>query len=531
MDRRSSRVALALLVTLALAAGAAAAKSSPTRHGADIETLNWATDEAIRGLDYVHSADAGTATVVSLGCETLVQYDKLGRPKPNLASAVTVRNPTTYVYTIRKGVKFWDGSLLTPADVVFSLQQAASTKNKSQVATLFSSMKSVSATGPSTVTIRLKEPDPFFRYTIAVTYIVQKRYWQAHLKDLGTPQALVMCTGPFQFTKFVADQEVDATAFDGYWGGRPSVRQVNVKFIVSEPTRLLAMRSGGIDGSFRVPLTQVDQWQRLDNVRVQFTPELRTAYLSLDVAQPPWNDIHVRRAVAYAFDKVGLVKAVLRGHGAPAPTMPPPEQWGDLLPQQQVKRFYASLPQYRYSLAKAKAELKRSAFPDGFSATLPYPNSEQYLGQAAQALAGSLKKIGIKLTVKEIPSSQWFNILYSHPTPIGPQIISWGVDYPDPADAAHFIYDSRYATPNAFNTSNYKNARMDALLRAQQNARTRGARAAALVRLLRVASTDLPYIPIWYQDIAMALSTKYRYPDWGTWYLYTPWAFHIKTAK
>src|SRR5437660_1570207 len=119
MDRRSSRVALALLVSLAVVAGAAAARSAPSRHSADIGTLNWSTDEAIRGLDYVHSADAGTATVVSLGCETLVQYDKLGRPRPNLASAVTVRNPTTYVYTIRKGVKFWDGSTLTPADVVY----------------------------------------------------------------------------------------------------------------------------------------------------------------------------------------------------------------------------------------------------------------------------------------------------------------------------------------------------------------------------------------------------------------------------
>src|SRR5207249_4135651 len=106
--RRRSRVAVAVVASLAVAAGAAAARTAPNRHAAsssDIATLNWATDEAIRGLDYLHSADAGTATVVSLGCETLVQYDKLGRPRPNLASAVAIRNPTTYVYTIRKGVK------------------------------------------------------------------------------------------------------------------------------------------------------------------------------------------------------------------------------------------------------------------------------------------------------------------------------------------------------------------------------------------------------------------------------------------
>jgi ABC-type oligopeptide transport system substrate-binding subunit len=68
---------------------------------------------------------------------------------------------------------------------------------------------------------------------------------------------------------------------------------------------------------------------------------------------------------------------------------------------------------------------------------------------------------------------------------------------------------------------------MDALLAKQQNARTPAARAAALKQAFRLAAVDVPYIPIWYQDIAMAVKNNLNYPGWGTWYLYTPWALQI----
>src|SRR5207237_9495221 len=130
-----------------------------------------------------------------------------------------------------------------------------------------------------------------------------------------------------------------------------------------------------VDGTFQVPQEQIDQYKSLSGVTVQVAPELRTAYISLDVASPPFNDVHVRRALAYALDKAGLVRAVLRGYGQPAPTMPPPQQWGDLMPQSKVRALYKSLPQYAFNMTKAKAELALSAYPKGFTATVPFPDS------------------------------------------------------------------------------------------------------------------------------------------------------------
>jgi len=511
-------------LVVALGAGGAIARVDAPR--ADIARLTWALGAPIRGLEYTHSADSGSATVISLGCETLVRYDRLGRLRPALASSFSNPNALTYIYRIRKNVKFWDGSTLTPADVVFSLKQAGSAKAGSQIAAFYTAVKSITASGDRVV-IRMNKPHPYLRYTPAVTYILQKKYWAANLKDIGTPQKLTMCTGPFRFTSFRGDEKIELQAFDGYWGGRPKVRAITLRVIVNEATRLLAMRQGEIDGSFRLSQDVIDQWKRLPATRIQLAPELRTAYISFDTAIAPWNDVHVRRAMAYALDKAGLVRAVLRGYGQVAPTMPPPEQWSDVMTQPQVKAFYRTLPKYTFNLAKARAELKQSAFADGFKATIPYPDSEQTLGKALLVLSQSVKKLGVELTVKEMATDAWFATIYNHPSPLGAQIISWGVDYPDPADALHFIYDSKGATKNAFNTANYKSARMDRFLAQQEKTANQRVRATAIKQALRLAAVDLPYLPIWYQDVAMAVNTKYNYRGFGTWYLYTPWALDI----
>jgi peptide/nickel transport system substrate-binding protein len=520
------RRAVLVAVVIGIVAALAAAARPGTASTKDISKLTWALGATIRGLEYTHSADSGSATVISVGCETLVRYDKNGGLVPALADSFSTPSSTTYVYHLRAGVKFWDGKPLTPADVIYSLQQAASKTAGSQIASFFSSVKSMTAKG-RTITIRLTAPDPYFRYTPAVTYILEKAFWQKHGKSTGSPGTLTMCTGPYRFTKFVPDDRVEATRFDGYWGKRPEVKDVVLRFITNDATRLLAMRSGEIDGTFRISQDQIDQWKRVSGVKVELAPELRTAYLSLDTSAAPWDDVHVRRAVAYALDKDGLVKAVLRGYGQPAPVMPPPEQWGDVAPQSYVQRLYTSFPKYPFSIARAKAELAKSKFPNGFTATLPYPDSQQTLGKAALSLAANLKQIGVTLNVQQVTTDAWFTALFAHKD-LGAQIISWGVDYPDPADALHFIYDSRFATANSFNTANYKNPQMDKLLQIQQNSVNPKVRADAIGNALKLAARDVPYVPIWYQQVAMALKSKYAY-DFGTWYLYTPWVAGITT--
>src|ERR1700744_464099 len=163
--RRSSwGAALVIAVFIGIVGVRATDAGARSTRAASIPQLTWAIPAAIRGLDYTHSADGNSASVISLGMEPLVRYDKLGRLTPDLASSFSTPNPTTYIYNIRKGVKFWDGKPLTTADVVYSLERSADKKGGSEIASFFTDVKSIKATGAHRVTIKLSKPNPFFKY-------------------------------------------------------------------------------------------------------------------------------------------------------------------------------------------------------------------------------------------------------------------------------------------------------------------------------------------------------------------------------
>ena len=87
------------------------------------------------------------------------------------------------------------------------------------------------------------------------------------------------------------------------------------------------MQQGAIDGTFDLAISDVDQWEALDKVDVVDEPSLGVYLLTLDHSAPPFDDIHVRRAVAYSVDRKGLVEALLNGKGEAATALNPPEIW------------------------------------------------------------------------------------------------------------------------------------------------------------------------------------------------------------
>lgn len=513
-----------LTLVASVSAAAGSTRSEQTR-SKTINQLTWGLDTNIRGLDYTHSGDPESATVIFLGMEPLVKYDRLGRIKPDLAKSFSNPNPTTYVYNLRPGVKFWDGRPLTPADVIYSLHRFAAKDSESS--TFFANVKSIKATGARQIRVKLKKPDPFFRYTLAVTPIGEKHFWSTHLKNIGHPGVLNMGTGPFKFTSFDPATGVTLVRNDHYWGKEPAIKKLTIKFISDPNTMFLAIRSHQIDGSFKVPYAQVPQYRKLPGISVLVRSSELPAYISLDVQDPPFTNIHVRRAFAYATDKAGMVHAVLNGLGSPAPAMPPPLQWGDLMPQSKVRALYKSIQHYTFSLAKAKAELAKSPVPNGFTVSVTYPDNTPELGKALEILGADLKQIGVTLNVKQVPHSEWVNNLYTHPTPMGMQVGKWTPDYPDPADALALIYPSYNAHANSFNTANYKSKKMDKLIAKQNNSVNPKVRANAIASALKLAAVDVPYIPLWYQDFATSLNANYKYKGLGPWYVYQAWAADI----
>ncbi len=178
---------------------------------------------------------------------------------------------------------------------------------------------------------------------------------------------------------------------------------MSVKFFANETSEALAFRAGEINVAFPAS----GSFGPTAGVKVEWVPTDFEGYFSMNVHVAPWDNIYVRRAVAYALDRADLVKA-LGTPGEAVTTLIPPDQLRLLAPQAQVNALVASLPGYPYNLAKAKAELALSPYPHGFTTTT---NTCGYgsLTQVNEVIAAELAKIGIKLNIRVMTYTAWTN--------------------------------------------------------------------------------------------------------------------------
>ncbi len=110
------------------------------------------------------------------------------------------------IFTLRSGVKFWNGDPVTPADVVYSLDRQMLPSYGGFYGLVFNRVKSIAATGANQVTITLKQPDYWLEGELASMpgIIIQKSYAVKQGKNYGTPAGGIMCTGPYEFKSWTA---------------------------------------------------------------------------------------------------------------------------------------------------------------------------------------------------------------------------------------------------------------------------------------------------------------------------------------
>jgi peptide/nickel transport system substrate-binding protein len=516
-----------------LLAACGSSSSSPSGSGvtgaasdAEFDSFTLASGP-ISNLD-VASAFVGTSlAAMALGLEAPVAVGTDLSLKPGLAEKWSQPDPLRYVYTIRSGVKFWDGTPLTAEDVAFSIARHLDPKLGSQIASYMTNAKSVEVTGPSEVTVHMKRPDPLFAYIPTFTFVTPKAFSEKLGKKLGVagPQMNTMGTGPFRLTSFSETTGVKAVRNETYWGTKPKVKNVNVNVIANPATIRLALQSGAVDGTIGFPLNESKSYDRLAQTNTYYPAPLGVIYLSLNLATPPFDDVHVRRAVAYSLDRAGYIHAFLGGHAIEAEALTPKGQWGTYVPASEVDAIYAKIPQYEFSVAKAKAELAKSSHPNGFKARIGVPSSRPYMGQAMVNLSQTLKQIGVTLDVHEQTDNAWIADLFSNTVPM--LISGASPDYADPGDFIVNAYSAAQAFNGGFNTANFKNAEVERLIKQSNATSDHEARAKALAGILKIAGEQIPYVPLWWQPTPVALNRKFVWPGYNALYYYQPWATQI----
>jgi peptide/nickel transport system substrate-binding protein len=346
--------------------------------------------------------------------------------------------------------------------------------------------------------------------------------------NYGAPGTKIVGTGPYMVQSFSASAGITLVRNPFYWGKKPPVMTIKFSYISSPETLALAMRSGEVDGEFAIPTDSAKLFTTLPDTSVITAPGLSVASLSFDMSEKPWNDIHVRKAFAYAWNAHAFTESVLQGYASPAVAVEEPEDWTNVASPNQVSQYYSRIPAYPFSLAKARQELKQSSVPNGFSASISYPQTDPDLGEALQALAQNLSQIGIKLTVSEIPEQQWVSVITGHQN-LGLEVVTWYPDYPDPSDLILSQYPSSHAIPNQYNLANFKDPTVDNLINAELASTNEAVRAQDMANVLKIVGQQVPDLYLYWPKTVLAIRKPFGYNGYNGFYDTGQWIWNVTT--
>lgn len=521
--------------TLLAACGSSSSGPTPTGTtaagaGGDVQNLTFGMASLPQDLNILRAFNIPSPTVLSLALEGLTTFNDQMKLQPLLAQSIHQTDPTVYVYKIKPDVRFHDGSTLTAEDVAFSFQWQMLPKNGTQLGLFFNSVKSAEATGKLELTVELKAPDGLWPYTPAHTagLVQSKKYLQTAGANAGTSAHLPVGTGPYKITQFTPSSSVKLVRFDQYHGTKPKLANLSLQGIADDSSRQLAMRNASINGTFDVPYNELNTWKQIPNAKVGLGSGLDLFYIAFNVQAAPFNDIHVRRAIAHSIDTKGLIASQLSGAGEVATGFVPPLFFQPLgVAPSTVEGWYAQNPQYPFDLDTAKSELKQSAHPNGFTTTVPYPSDYPRIGAALQNLQQNMKPMGVNIQLKELTEDGWLAILNGDRSKLGMSVVVYYPDYPDPADYSGFV--TTVQIKSGWNLSNYSNPSVDKLWNEQAASLSTPTRVKLLREILAITQQDLPVLPVWIEDAVVALDSSYHYTISPVWYL-QPWATQITKA-
>jgi peptide/nickel transport system substrate-binding protein len=244
-------------------------------------------------------------------------------------------------------------------------------------------------------------------------------------------------------------------------------------------------------------------------------PSCNIDFFGMNVTTPPWNGVHVRRAVAYALNRPDII-AAHGGYAAPLYTLIPPQLLRNIALQSQINALLSSLPLYPYNLARARQEMAASAYTRGVSTTILETN-DPTADNEAQVVTAQLQKIGIHAQIKVLPSNPWNAVESGPASKRSTTDTSADCFNPDPS-TYYDVLGSQNTQIGSWNVADYTPPAVDSLMSAGLAASTPAKRFAVYSRLLQWIQTDVPYVGLYDAAASIPLSSKFtEQPGFSFW--------------
>lgn len=420
--------------------------------------------------------------------EGLVRFDADGRLAPGLADRWETPDEQTYVFRIRPGLRFSDGTPLTAADVAASL--LANIRKGWPTAGYLRNVASVEADGPLRVVVRTRAPYSLLLYKLPWGYVLPAgSLTQNPVPSIGA--------GPYRLASWERGRGFALERNDHYWGPRPAIGRVRFEIVPDAEDRIARLLSGRVDVVDEVPLERVDALRAEKAIRVFAAPSLRVLFLTLRVTEPPFSDSRVREAVDLALDRDELVERAYDGRTVSASQLVPASVVG----------FNPSLRARKADRIRSRALLAEAGFPTGLDIRLDgthnrYVNDLRILGEVARQLA----LVGIRVTVNALDKSAFFDLIDAGRSSF--HLVGWACGSGEAAEAIEALVATKGPGLGVANSGGYSDPVLDSLLAASNDTTDPTLRVVTLQKALARVADQRPVLPLLLQSEAIAVSRR-----------------------
>ena len=333
----------------------------------------------------------------------------------DLAESWSQPNDTTYIFKLRKGVRFHNkppvnGREMTAEDVRYTMERFLTVKGNAN-AYMLKSVDKVEAVDKYTVKFTLKEPFAWFLDVMAnpiATGIVAKEAIEKY-GDHKKAEA-VIGTGPYMLDSYRPNQGITLVRNPNYFvPGLPYIDKIEMTVDEDNASRTASFLAGKYDLGWEFPgtINRTDWVQIKDGLKTK-RPQLRTmefpsnvmSHISMRADQKPFADVRVRQAMSMAIDRQRIIDDILEGVGVVNPPVPAAlKEWTVPIDQLGEGAKY-----YKYDPAEAKRLLAAAGYANGFPGSVCFTTyGSTVLVDSMQLVLKNLKDVGIdaKLDQKE----------------------------------------------------------------------------------------------------------------------------------
>jgi peptide/nickel transport system substrate-binding protein len=416
-----------------------------------------------------------------------------------LAQSWTVSPDGTRVtFKLRPGARFANGDPVTVQDVKHAYDRIFGVKAVTAALTRMAAVEgpdSVRIVDPQTIEFTLSKGNPLLfgnmaQYGHGVT---QEKALKPHASGDDPWATRWLKTnhaggGPFALERWTPGAEIVLRRNEHYWAGPAKLKQVVFKIVPEAATRTLLLRQGAVDVATDLPFQDVLALQQDPNVEVLSFPSTIVKYIAMNLKVPPFDQVKVRQAIAYAVPYDTILKEVVKGFG---------RQLKSLAPEGMLTAD-PSLWRYQTDPARARQLLAEAGLGQGFKTTLTvragFPADEQI----AVWVQSALRPLGVEVAIEKLPLAGYTDRLRKKEMAFF--VHEWLSINNDP-----FYHYFWLAKPGCCNYANYENPQVTGLIQEYMLTTDARARGEASRRVQQLFMEDAGWVLLYQPDVIVTM--------------------------